>query len=111
MTETQTDKGISTKGKSDLVEMAWDPITRIVGSLGIYTKIDWAAKRVVECHSTSSVFRGYSIFMKGKGPAGAPFNPRPLFGDRRRNPPACPVFGQNKAFGGPPPPPGGWILN
>ena len=24
-----------------LVEMAWDPITRIVGSLGIYTKIDF----------------------------------------------------------------------
>ena len=35
------------KDKTDLVEMAWDPITRIVGSLGIYTKIDWAAKRVV----------------------------------------------------------------
>ena len=33
-----------------LVEMAWDPITRIVGSLGIYTKIDFAAKRVAECH-------------------------------------------------------------
>ena len=27
-----------------LIEMAWDPITRIVGSLGIYTKIDWANK-------------------------------------------------------------------
>ena len=28
-----------------LVEMAWDPITRIVGSLGIYTKIDFAQRR------------------------------------------------------------------
>jgi hydrogenase large subunit len=36
-----------------LVEMAWDPITRIVGSLGIYTKIDFANKRVAECFSTS----------------------------------------------------------
>jgi hydrogenase large subunit len=26
----------------DVVEMNWDPITRIVGSLGIYTKIDFA---------------------------------------------------------------------
>ena len=52
-----------------LVEMAWDPITRIVGSLGIYTKIDFAQKRVAECFSTSSIFRGYSIFMKGKDPA------------------------------------------
>ena len=51
-----------------LVEMAWDPITRIVGSLGIYTKIDFKNKEVVECHSTSSIFRGYSIFMRGKDP-------------------------------------------
>ncbi|MFY9916292.1 MAG: hypothetical protein WAK18_16590, partial [Nocardioidaceae bacterium] len=51
-----------------LVDMSWDPITRIVGSLGIYTKIDFKQKKVVECHSTSSIFRGYSIFMKGKDP-------------------------------------------
>ncbi len=56
-----------------LVEMAWDPITRIVGSLGIYTKIDFENKEVVECHSTSSIFRGYSIFMKGKDPRDAHF--------------------------------------
>src|SRR2546430_113274 len=46
----------------DIVEMNWDPITRIVGSLGIYTKIDFKQKRVVECHSTSSIFRGYRTF-------------------------------------------------
>ena len=50
-----------------LVEMAWDPITRIVGSLGIYTKIDFENREVVECHSTSSIFRGYSIFHEGQG--------------------------------------------
>ena len=55
----------TTENRSDLVEMAWDPITRIVGSLGIYTKIDFKRKEVVECHSTSSIFRGYSIFKKG----------------------------------------------
>src|SRR5579864_5988495 len=58
---------------SQLTEMTWDPITRIVGSLGIYTKIDFKAKRVAECHSTSSIFRGYSIFMKGKDPRDAHF--------------------------------------
>ncbi len=56
-----------------LVEMNWDPITRIVGSLGIYTKIDFANRRVAECYSTSSIFRGYSIFMKGKDPRDAHF--------------------------------------
>ena len=44
--------------EKQLIDMSWDPITRIVGSLGIYTKIDWANKVVDECHSTSSIFRG-----------------------------------------------------
>lgn len=39
-----------------LVEMNWDPITRIVGSLGIYTKIDFEQRKVAECYSTSSIF-------------------------------------------------------
>ena len=39
-----------------LVDMNWDPITRIVGSLGIYTKIDFANREVAECYSTSSIF-------------------------------------------------------
>ncbi|MGH8890866.1 MAG: nickel-dependent hydrogenase large subunit, partial [Acidothermaceae bacterium] len=58
---------------SQLVEMAWDPITRIIGNLGVYTKIDFKNKRVAECHSTSSLFRGYSVFMKGKDPRDAGF--------------------------------------
>jgi hydrogenase large subunit len=56
-----------------LVDMSWDPITRIVGSLGIFTKIDFENKEVAECYSTSSIFRGYSIFMKGKDPRDAHF--------------------------------------
>src|SRR5687767_244015 len=31
-----------TNDPTKLVEMSWDPITRIVGSLGIHTKIDFA---------------------------------------------------------------------
>lgn len=68
MTATQAKGARGGQGKNDLVEMAWDPITRIVGSLGIYTKIDFKQKVVAECHSTSSIFRGYSVFMKGKDP-------------------------------------------
>ena len=41
-----------------VVDMAWDPITRIVGNLGIYTKIDFRQREVVSCKSTSSLFRG-----------------------------------------------------
>ena len=40
-TMPQTGKGSDTR---QLVEMSWDPITRIVGSLGIYTKIDFATE-------------------------------------------------------------------
>jgi hydrogenase large subunit len=72
MTMTEP-RSVGSSPTGNLVEMAWDPITRIVGSLGIYTKIDFDAREVVECHSTSSIFRGYSIFMKGKDPRDAHF--------------------------------------
>ncbi|HEV7710469.1 MAG TPA: hypothetical protein VGP16_19895, partial [Asanoa sp.] len=62
MTVTQPQRAAG-QGTESLVDMAWDPITRIVGSLGIYTKIDFNQRVVAECHSTSSIFRGYSIFM------------------------------------------------
>ena len=39
------------KSSRNLVEMNWDPITRIVGSLGIFTKIDFENRQVAECHS------------------------------------------------------------
>ena len=67
MATTTKLQDVSSKPKG-VVEMAWDPITRIVGSLGIYTKIDFGQSKVVDCYSTSSIFRGYSIFMKGKDP-------------------------------------------
>ncbi|MGW2409067.1 nickel-dependent hydrogenase large subunit [Streptomyces sp. NPDC001739] len=59
--------------RRELTEVAFDPITRIIGNLDIYTKIDFAAREVVECRSTSSLFRGYSVFMKGKDPRYAHF--------------------------------------
>src|SRR3981081_3432243 len=52
----------------NIVDMSWDPVTRIVGNLGIYTKIDFDNREVIDCKSTSSIFRGYSVFMKGKDP-------------------------------------------
>lgn len=97
--------------KSRLVEMSWDPITRIVGSLGIYTKIDFAAKKVAECHATSSIFRGYSIFMKGKDPRDAHFITSRICGICGDNHAVCSVYAQNMAFGVKPPHMGEWIQN
>jgi hydrogenase large subunit len=107
-----TTRETSTKGKqSNLVEMAWDPITRIVGSLGIYTKIDFANKSVAECYSTSSVFRGYSIFMKGKDPRDAHFITSRICGICGDNHATCSCYAQNMAYGVRPPHLGEWIVN
>jgi len=98
-------------GKQNLVEMNWDPITRIVGSLGIFTKIDFGARRVAECHSTSSIFRGYSIFMKGKDPRDAHFITSRICGICGDNHATCATYAQNMAFGVRPPALGEWIVN
>jgi hydrogenase large subunit len=96
---------------SKLVEMAWDPITRIVGSLGIYAKIDFAERRVAECYSTSSIFRGYSIFMKGKDPRDAHFITSRICGICGDNHATCSVYNQNMAYDVRPPHLGEWIIN
>jgi hydrogenase large subunit len=97
--------------KRNLVEMNWDPITRIVGSLGIFTKIDFANKVVAECHSTSSIFRGYSIFMKGKDPRDAHFITSRICGICGDNHATCACYAQNMAFGVRPPALAEWIVN
>ena len=91
------------RGKSNIVEVAWDPITRIVGSLGIYTKIDFKNRKVVECHSTSSIFRGYSLFMQGKDPRDAHFITSRICGICGDNHAVCATYAQNMAFGIKPP--------
>jgi hydrogenase large subunit len=113
MTTTADKATADTTGgkKSDLVEMAWDPITRIVGSLGIYTKIDFKQKQVAECHSTSSIFRGYSIFMRGKDPRDAHFITSRICGICGDNHATCSVYNQNMAYGVRPPSLGEWIIN
>ena len=108
--ETRTVSSVKSAG-TELVEMNWDPITRIVGSLGIYTKIDFKKRVVAECHSTSSVFRGYSIFMKGKDPRDAHFITSRICGICGDNHCTCSVYAQNMAYGVRPPHLGEWIIN
>jgi hydrogenase large subunit len=107
-TATITDKPTE---KRTLVDMNWDPITRIVGSLGIYTKIDFQNREVAECWSTSSIFRGYSIFMKGKDPRDAHFITSRICGICGDNHATCACYAQNMAFGVQPPPMAEWIVN
>jgi hydrogenase large subunit len=95
----------------NLVSMSWDPITRIIGNLGIYTKIDFDNREVVECKSTSSIFRGYSVFMRGKDPRDAHFITSRICGICGDNHATCSNYAQNMAFGIAPPPLAEWIVN
>ena len=108
---TEVTRAESDARTEQLVDMAWDPITRIVGSLGIYTKIDFKNRRVAECHSTSSIFRGYSLFMQGKDPRDAHFITSRICGICGDNHATCSVYTQNMAYGVKPPNLGEWILN
>src|ERR1041385_6618503 len=96
---------------ANVVDMSWDPITRIVGNLGIYTKIDFDNREVVECKSTSSIFRGYSVFMKGKDPRDAHFITSRICGICGDNHAVCSIYAQNMAYGVNPPPLAEWIMN
>src|SRR4030088_884520 len=109
-TITAPTSGVPTRSRN-LVEMNWDPITRIVGSLGIFTKIDFDNRQVAEGHSTSSIFRGYSIFMKGKDPRDAHFITSRICGICGDNHATCANYAQNMAFGVRPPNMGEWIVN
>src|ERR687897_3305867 len=82
-----------------LVDMSWDPITRIVGNLGIYTKIDFDNREVAECKATSSIFRGYSVFMKGKDPRDAGWITSRICGICGDNHTTCSIYAQNMAYG------------
>jgi hydrogenase large subunit len=99
------------KPRGTLVEKHWDPITRIVGNLGIFTKIDFDNREVAECYSTSSVFRGYSVFLKGKDPRDSHFITSRICGICGDNHATCSVYAQNMAYGIKPPPMAEWIIN
>jgi hydrogenase large subunit len=94
-----------------LVSKSWDPITRVVGSLGIHTTIDFSRGRVAECKATSSIFRGFSVFLRGKDPRDAHFITSRICGICGDNHATCAVYAQNMAFGVAPPPLADWIIN
>ncbi len=95
----------------NVVDMSWDPITRIVGNLGIYTKIDFKNREVVSCKSTSSMFRGYSVFMKGKDPRDSHFITSRICGICGDNHAVCSIYAQNMAYGVKMPDLAEWIVN
>ena len=102
---TTTDQKVVVK------EMSWDPITRIVGSLGIHTEIDFTNRKVNKCYSTSMVFRGFDIFMKGIDPRDAHFITSRICGICGDNHCTCSCLNQNMAYSVKPPPLGDLAFN
>src|ERR1700731_4802325 len=92
-------------------EMSWDPITRIVGSLGIHTEIDFSNRVVNKCYSTSMIFRGFDIFMKGIDPRDAHFITSRICGICGDNHCTCSCLNQNMAYGVKPPKVGDYAFN
>src|SRR5581483_9143614 len=108
---TVTERASAGTKPPQVVEMAWDPITRIIGNLGIYTKIDFNQRQVLECKSTSSIFRGYSVFMKGKDPRDAGLITGRICGICEDNHTTMSVCAENMAYGPKPPPVSEWNIN
>ena len=108
MATTETPRGDQ---KVMVKEMSWDPITRIVGSLGIHTEIDFTNQEVLKCYSTSMIFRGFDIFMKGIDPRDAHFITSRICGICGDNHCTCSCLNQNMAYGVKPPPLGDLAFN
>ena len=96
---------------SDVVDFSWDPVTRVVGSLGIHARVDFGTRRVVDCRCTSSIFRGYSLFLRDKDPRDAHFITSRICGICGDNHATCAVYTQNMAFGVTPPHLAEWLVN
>ena len=89
--------------------MNWDPITRIIGNLGVYTKIDFANRVVTECHVVA-VPRLLGVHER-QGPRDAGFITSRICGVCRDNHTTCSVYAQNMAYGITPPPQAENIIN
>ncbi len=69
-----------------LVEMNWDPITRIVGSLGIFTKIDFGNAEGGGVSQHVFDLPRLQHFHEGQRPAGRAFHYQPHLRHLRRQP-------------------------
>ena len=64
-------------------EMSWDPITRIVGSLGIHTEIDFSNRQVLEVLQHLDGVPRVRHLHEGDRPARRPLHHQPHLRDLR----------------------------
>src|SRR4026207_740159 len=102
----------SPQGQKVLVkEMSWDPIPRIARSLGSHTEIDFSNQTVLKCYSTSMIFRGFDIFMKGIDPRDTHFITSRICGICGDNHCTVSCLNQNMAYAVKPPKLGDYAFN
>ena len=71
---TQEEKIRSLMAKNGHIkEVSIDPVTRVAGALAFHSVVDLEARRVEDAHSMATLFRGYEIILKGRGPRAAIF--------------------------------------
>ena len=84
---TMTEARTSTKNvDADVVEMSWDPITRIVGSLGIYASIDFKAQGGSRVPQHLVDLPRLQPLHEGQGPARRALHHQPDLRHLRRQP-------------------------
>ena len=81
------------------------------GASGIHTEIDFTNQQVLKCYSTSMLFRGFDIFMKGIDPRDAHFITSRICGICGDNHCTCSCLNQNMAYSVKPPKLGDFAFN
>lgn len=56
-----------------LVDIDYDPVTRVAGALAFHSTVDLKARRVVDTNSMATLFRGYEVILRGRDPRDAAF--------------------------------------
>lgn len=56
-----------------LVDVDYDPVTRVAGALAFHTTVDLAERKVLTSNSMATLFRGYEVILRGRDPRDAAF--------------------------------------
>ncbi len=56
-----------------LVDVDYDPVTRVAGALAFHTTVDLKARTVLSTNSMATLFRGYEVILRGRDPRDAAF--------------------------------------
>ncbi len=56
-----------------MVDVDYDPVTRVAGALAFHSSVDLKSGRIVDTNSMATLFRGYEVILRGRDPRDAAF--------------------------------------